>query len=285
MGKHTRRKNRKSNKKIRKTRKHVKIMKGGQDYHLLSWIDENRLTPNISSNVNEYIVDYLIKHPDKINGILLITNPSALPLLKANPERLNGFEYLLLDNPNPEAITLIEDLTKINLYSLAKNPSTIDLIKEIINKPWWSRNSEHIKKIWESLPLNPNAIDLIKANLNKLNTTSWQKLALNPNAIDLLSENLDKLNNTGWKNLSSNPNAIQLIEANLDKINWNSLALNPNAIHLLSENLNELNNEGWSNLSSNPKAIHILEVNQDKVDWNALSKNPAIFEDDEPVLK
>ena len=200
---------------------------------LLPWVDVKKIDwRNLSSNPNA--IDLLEANPDKIFWHNLSSNPNAIPLFKANP-------------------------LKIDWASLSKNPNAISLLEALPTKISW---------YW--LSANPNAIPLLEANPLKID---WHSLSQNPNAISLLEANPEKI---VWYWLSQNPNAISLLEANPEKIVWKQLSQNPNAISLLEANPEKID---WLWLSQNPNAISLLEANPEKIAWEYLSSNPSIFAD------
>jgi hypothetical protein len=201
--------------------------------------------------VNKYKTIFRIKYVlkdwiplEKLNWKMLSSNPNAVEILKANPDKID-FSYLS-GNPSQYAIELLK-----------ANPQKID---------------------WLYLSLNPSqyAIELLKANPQKI---EWETLSGNPNAIELLKANPEKIN---WEWLSSNPSqyAIELLKANPDEIDFSYLSSNPNpyAIELLKANPDEID---WLFLSTNPSqyAIELLKANPDEIDWEYLSINPSIFDE------
>lgn len=104
-------------------------------------------------------------------------NPGAISLLEKNQEKI---DWLMLCS-NPEAAHLIKDNLHRDLcwHSLSKNPNAIEILK---------KHPENI--IWYDLSANPNAMELLEANPDRIN---WFKLSANrnPRAIKLLRENVD----------------------------------------------------------------------------------------------
>jgi hypothetical protein len=181
----------------------------------------------------------------------LSANPNAIELLRANPDKIDG--YAMSENPN--AIELLRAYPeKIFWDILSGNPNAIELLKENPKKIYWS-----------VLSGNPNAIEMLKENPKKIN---WYMLSRNPNAIEMLKENPEKIH---WYALSINPNptAIELLKANPEKISWENLSKNENAFELLKERYEyemSLSPEEYNNLNSS-----------NKIDWDSLSKNRCIF--------
>ena len=87
----------------------------------------------------------------------LSTNPNAIQLLEANPE-------------------------KINCWALQENPSR-HLLKSY-------KKIKDVEDDWRYQSLNPDAIPLLEKNLDKV---CWNTLCLNPAAIPLLTKNQDKI--------------------------------------------------------------------------------------------
>jgi hypothetical protein len=201
--------------------------------------------------VNKYKTIFKIKYklkdwipPKKLDWKYLSSNPNAIELLKANPQ-------------------------KINWEGLSANSSqyAIEMLKAYPKKIDW---------FYLSTNQNPYAIELLKANPEKID---WEGLSGNPNATKLLKANPEKID-WGW--LSANPSqyAIELLKANPDEIQMPYLSSNPNpyAIELLKANPDEID---WLLLSTNPNpyAIELLKTNPKNIDWEYLSMNPSIFDE------
>ena len=201
--------------------------------------------------VNKYKTIFKIKYKlkdwiplEKLDWKYLSSNPNAIELLKANPQ-------------------------KINWEGLSANSSqyAIEMLKAYPKKIDW---------FYLSTNQNPYAIELLKANPEKID---WEGLSGNPNATKLLKANPEKID-WGW--LSSNPSqyAIELLKANPDEIQMSYLSSNPNpyAIELLKANPDEID---WLFLSTNPNpyAIELLKTNPKNIDWEYLSMNPSIFDE------
>lgn len=240
---------------------------------------KERIKYESNLTVNEYI-----KLNNKINwaAICKSSNPEIINLIKERIIYEKKFKEKDYDLLNYNEI--------INWSIICRNPITINILKENVNKIDWSELSK-----------NTNAIEILKNNINNIN---WVNLSNNKNAIDLLKNNLYKID---WSRLSSNPNAIELIKdrINFEKYNpdiydksncidWDELSLNPNSIEILKENKNKIN---WFKLCLNnniektidlikERALYELELNNNftKLNWNLLSSNPLIFEE-EPMPK
>ena len=70
---------------------------------LLDWIDQDKIDWYFLSQ-NPSAVSLLKKNPNKINWNFLSKNPSAIPLLQKNPNKID-WHYL---SQNPSAISLLE---------------------------------------------------------------------------------------------------------------------------------------------------------------------------------
>ena len=235
---------------------------------------------NLSTNPCEYAIRLLEKHPKQRNSAL-VYNPNALHILELFPQK--SYNWLGLSS-NPNAIQMLAaNPDKINWDEFSKNPNLLNAIHLLEKYP--------DKINWFNLSENPNALHFLEKHPNKI---KWYSLSKNPNALHLLEANLDKID---WTMLSTNPNALHLLEANLDKINWKMLSdnTNPRAIQLLETVvLNAISLKKPIDdiidlyyLSINPSAIKLLEIiaqNNDNplgsVDWIRLSTNPSIFEID-----
>ena len=203
---------------------------------------------------------------DVLDWCYLTANPSAIDILKANPEKIVW--SLLSENTNPLAIDLLRERAvlennmskkdykklgdKIDWYSLTANPNAIELLKEYPHKIEW-----------ECLSANTAAIDWLKENKNVID---WGMLSENPNAIQLLKENRKKIH---WDKLCKNPNAIELLKKNRKKINWRLLCLNENAFELIKE-------RAEYEMSLKPEEYEELKY-YSKLDWKILSENKGIF--------
>jgi hypothetical protein len=203
---------------------------------------------------------------DVLDWCYLTENPSAIDILKANPEKIVW--SLLSENTNPLAIDLLRERAvlennmskkdykklgdKIDWHSLTINPNAIELLKEYPHKIEW-----------EYLSANPAAIDWLKENKNVID---WGMLSENPAAIQLLKENRKKIH---WEKLCKNPNAIELLKKNRKKINWRLLCLNENAFELIKE-------RAEYEMSLKPEEYEELKY-YSKLDWKILSENKGIF--------
>ena len=250
------------------------------------YYDENRVWINsFSDNKNPEIMelvkerveyekglsseDYdMLEVADVLDWCYLTVNPSAIDILKANPEKIVWL--LLSNNTNPLAIDLLRERAVLENNMSKKDYKKLELEDEID---------------WDDLSTNPNAIDLLKEYPHKIN---WEMLSANTAAIDWLKENKNAID---WGMLSENPAAIQLLKENRKKIHWEKLCKNPNAIELLKKNRKKIN---WRLLCLNENAFELLkeraeyemsltpeEYNElkyyNKLDWKQLSDNKGIF--------
>lgn len=172
----------------------------------------------ISLNTNPIVIDYLRKHPNKINWNFISSNPNAIKLLKENQDKIN---WKNLSMNNCAYKLLMENQDKIDWCNICynDNPKIVtDIISTNLDKPI----------SWNILSKNTTdkAIELLKENQDKID---WEFLALNhnDNAFELIIKNLDKID---WDYLITNPNPkiIKLFENNQNKISWYYLSMNTN---------------------------------------------------------
>lgn len=136
----------------------------------------------------------------------LSSNPNAIALLEANPDKIDWIKLSI----NPAAIHLLEaNPSKIDWFNASYNAGAIALLEANPNKI-----------IWPLASFNPSAIALLEANPDKID---WECLSSNPAAIHMLKQNMDKID---WENLMYNPAALLIIEENPDKIFWSVLSMN-----------------------------------------------------------
>lgn len=252
-------------------------------YHLREWIKDKPVNWYfLSSNPNA--IKLLEANPDKIYFREFCKNPNAIHFLSNNKDKICGREL----SKNPNAGKLLKENYRrcyrisLNWNKIWRNPSLFNEIMILrdmriffISDTFGCMNVN--KRIdWHRLSSNPNAIEFLTINQDKIN---WEKLASNKAAINLLTANQDKID---WKRLSKNPNAIELLTVNPNKIDWSNLSKNPNAINLLTANPDKID---WYNLSMNPNAIELLKTNPDKIDWNSIWHNPSIFTFDYDTIK
>jgi hypothetical protein len=223
----------------------------------------------------------------------------------------NTEDYIkLANNPNPEAIKLVEqrikdiknvpiDEHKKLIYCLCNNPTTeaIELLKSDQFAMFLledQRRRPH--SYWNTLLANPKAMKIIK-DMCKFNDTDdeWDQLQRNPNpeAFTLLSKKRSGNIIYNYLYLSENASsrAIKILKEKMDRekllsrdVYYNELQKNP---------LNFLN---WRIISKNPRAKSLIlakikeerreeEISEDvknripqrNLDWDSVFKNPAIF--------
>ena len=217
------------------------------------------------------------------------------PIFKTTLDVNDAFAwYYLADNPNPLAITILEqylneitrnDTHHMNIYTkLSENENAVHILEKKMDKINWlyfckNKNKramdlieKNVDKIsWFSFSSNPNGIDLLEKNMNKI---KWDYFGMNtnPKIIDIIDKNQDKLEKVG-SSLSLHPCILEFLEKReewIKYLNWRELSRNPNAIPLLEKNMDKID---WECLSSNKNAVHLLEKNKDKIDWEKLCSN------------
>jgi hypothetical protein len=254
------------------------------------WIEQYAISKNIDSSTlftsniicqNPNAMEFLKKHPEKINWYVLSRNYDLIEILKLNHNDINIDWWTVSTNPHPETIPLLlKNPNKICWQSLATN--TNKKAVELLEK-----NPEKID--WMYLSGNPPAINLLHQNLTKIDLRELWGLLSNPNITIELFEKYNKMqkmhNNISllrYKSSSTymlnvNPNAIPILKKYPEKINYKVFSTNPNAMELLElfeekakQNPEELN---WYVLSKNPNAILLLQQYPEKIDWCGLSLN------------
>jgi hypothetical protein len=226
----------------------------------------------------------------------------------------NTEDYIkLANNPNPEAIKLVEQrikdikgvLTNIDehkklIYCLCDNPTTeaIELLKsDQFAMFLLSDQRRHSCLPWNKLLANPKAMKFIK-EMCKFNDTDnqWDQLQRNPNpeAFILLSKKRSGNIIYNYMDLSGNASsrAIKILK---EKMEREKLLSQDNYYNEFKKNpLNFLN---WRIISKNPRAKSLIlakikeeegreeEISEDEknrnpqrnLDWGSVFKNPAIF--------
>jgi hypothetical protein len=167
---------------------------------------------------------------EKLDKENLLQNPSAIHLIMNFDENIIKADFTnekrLLRNSN-----LMDFLIyKKDKYWVKKDNkwvnelSFIDLFKILFG------NIDHL---WFTLSKNPSVIDILKEYPDKIN---WRGLSFNPAAIDLLKANPSKIY---WDDLYDNIAATELLNDNPEfKEQWQywcHLSMNPNAIRLLKQ--------------------------------------------------
>ncbi len=234
----------------------------------------------------------------------ILLNPQAIPLIRANIDKINTKTQWRLLSSNPYAISIIEEnLDKVDWSELSKNPNAINIIEKNLDKVDWyylsinpnakhiiENNLDKIEKYWTIMSLKSNNIELLEKNLDKID---WEHLSLNRHAKLILEKNLDKID---WSTIHENLGAIDIIEKNVEKLQYFLfLKVCPITINIYKKNIHRVGNSmlcrhpefidyinidkiNWDNLSLNPAAIHILEKNLKKINWRNLSKNPGAID-------
>lgn len=225
---------------------------------------------------------WILKHIKKLDWRLLSSNPKSTNLLQTYIQNINWSNLvcnsstldLMINNKNKPfwvQLTLSQDINALSF--LEKNITKLD--------EYVSRFDLHRKPGWIYLSQNqhPLAIQIIEKHLDKVD---WSGLSSNPSAVHILEKNMDKVN---WNELSKNPQGIYLIEKHLDQkkidvkdISWELMSGNPNGVSLIEKYLDKKiidpNDLAWDILSSNPNGMHIWKKYMDWVDWRELSLNP-----------
>lgn len=254
-----------------------------EPYYLRHWLKDREINWYfLSSNPNA--IKLLEANPDKIYFREFCKNLNAIHFLSNNKDKICGREL----SKNPNAGKLLKEnyrrssRTRLDWNKVWRNPSIFNglmLLRDMrvffISDTFGCMNVDN-RIDWHRLSSNSNAIEFLTNNHDKIN---WIKLSSNKAAIDLLTANQNKID---WVRLSKNPNAIELLTANPNKIDWCNLSKNPNAIELLKANPDKID---WHNLSMNPNAIEFMESNQDKIDWGSIWHNPSIFTYDYDTIK
>ena len=214
----------------------------------------------LSSNPHQGAIQFLERHPCKIDWRFMSKNPSGVPLLREYEDKI-VWRYFC-QNESPDILPILRRHThKIYWTWLSANPAAVPFLEE---------NQEHI--MWDMLSCNPAAVHLLRDNPDKI---GWFNLCRNssPDILPILEANQDKIQ---WHVLSSNPVAISLLEQNEDKLDWDALCSNPAAIRLIEES-----HEIYSDrLCENPAAIHLIKDIQtfDESMKYYLTQNPNAYE-------
>lgn len=210
----------------------------------------------LCNNTNPNVIQLLSKHVhrfinDKNAWEALSSNPSAMPLLIAHPDKIDWFSLC----SNPSGVSLVEEVLrrgnaaeieeKVNWFGLSFNPNAMDLIEANLDKVFYPTLCANT---------NPRAIPLILANMDKVN---WAALSANPSAVSILAANLDKVH---WPSLCTNPSpdAVLLVQANLDKAEWVQVCKNPSAMQLIEDYPDRMTPDAWMTLCTNPSAVEYI---------------------------
>jgi hypothetical protein len=192
----------------------------------LKWRDTWR---KLSYSRNPGVLEFLEKHPKKIDWISLSSNdhPIAIRILKQHPE-------------------------KIVWWILSENSSAMELLISNLDKIDWGnfcRNS------------HPQVIKIIEQNLDKVEIGM---LSSNPEAVHIISQNLDKV--WGFQlSKNTNPAALKLLIKNPILIDLRFLLKNPSAIPYLEKSIETILEDRMmkefylEDLAQNPKGLPLLE--------------------------
>ena len=309
-------------------------------YKFKSWIQLDKCDKTFFPFIQKpNLIEKYIPFMDNENIELLSANPAAIPYLtlKENQNKIYWFmfvrnpdamEYIkkykhivdfdwnevieILNNPNPEAFTIIESqfdkmnenggMKQIRYRSFVDEDNgemnSVRYFYEIDDEEDSEMDDEEdsemddeeyseIYNVYDDVPVfwnwissNPAAVPLLKKYPNCID---WRTFSSNKNsiAVKMLEENLGKIN---WSNLSANPNAIDILLQHPEKIDWRTFSCNRNpiAVKMLEENPDKID---WGNLTRNSSAIHLLEANPDKVSWATILLNKNIYEYDYDIMK
>jgi len=282
-------------------------------YKLRDWVDETRLTNNLS--YNERAVEYLESHEHLIDNEAIFRNVNAIHIIE---KKIKCDNYSWLVNHNKNAVNFLRNNPRyINYEILCGKEHGIEFVDELINNSelekinwfWLSKNPtamhilndpEYYKYIsWYDIPCNKNAAKLVENNLHMLDDY-WDVICEQPHLISIIEQNMNKID---WKYLSRNYNAIHILEKNLNRINANQLCKNKNGFNLLlclnhtfrnSNNYHknivfeyfdycEINNKPFNlvrQLSEYGYTEKHMEFLQHNNYYPCLSENPNIFEYD-----
>ena len=174
----------------------------------------------ISLNPNPLVIEYLKKHPDKINWNFLSSNPNAIEILRENSDKIN---WSNLSMNNCAFKLLNENQDKIDWSNICYNDNP-KIVSEIIDRnldkniSWFILSKNSSDKAVEIL-LRPE-------NINKID---YQFLSINSNdkVFDLIEKNLDKID-FDYLITNPNPKIIEIFRENKDKISWYYLSMNTN---------------------------------------------------------
>ncbi len=174
-------------------------------------------------------------------------NPAAIEFLAKHPKKINW--HSLSVNPSDGAIRILQNnLDKVVWHMLSSNPSAIEILQNNIEEiDWWV------------LCQNPNAISIIENNMHRV---CFEPLSANPNAIHIISKNLDKVSRYY---LSKNPNAMDILINNPHLIDFDSIMSNPSAIPYLLTQIERIGTQHLFDIIKNPSCVplilQLLELN------------------------
>jgi len=205
-------------------------------YKLRDWVDETRLTKELSNNVRA--VEYLENHELLIDKYYICQNEEAIHIMEKRIERDNAYIF----NYNKNAVNFLRNNRQYIYYSyLCNTEHGVEFVDELI------KNNELEKIDWVVLCSNPAAMHIL-SDPKYYQYIKWNGIIRNKNAIELVKNNLHMVDKY-WRFICEQPHFIDIIEQNIDKIDWLSLSKNYNAIHILEKNLDKIN-------------IHLLRYNK-----------------------
>jgi len=281
-------------------------------YKLRDWVDETRLTNDLSCN--ERAVEYLENHELLIDNSWIFGNENAIHIIEKRIQNdIGGIIHynknavnFLRNNPQYIDYNILcgqkhwiefldeliknNELDKINWWLLSSNAAAM----HILNDPAYYRFIN-----WGGILYNKNAVELVKNNFHMVKKY-WIEICGQPHLIDIVEQHMNKIN---WSHLSKNYNAIHILEKNMEKIDIYYLYYNKNGFDLLLKLNHVFDNDihyhknivfeyfdycEKNNIQFNlvkmlsqygytEKHMEFLKHNNDYV---YLSKNPNIFEYD-----
>jgi hypothetical protein len=201
-------------------------------YKLRDWVDETRLTNDLSCN--ERAVEYLENHEHLIDNKWIFVNKNAIHIIE---KRIDYDKYCNISY-NYNAVNFLRNNPKYmyrHKYTcnlLCRREHGIEFVDELI------KNNELHKIDWCALSRNPAAIHILN-DPKYYKYIDWFGILYNDNAIELVKNNLHMIND--WNTLCEQPHLIDIIERHMDKIDWRGLSKNYNAIHILEKKLYKIN--------------------------------------------
>jgi len=191
-------------------------------YKLKDWVDETRLTKQLSCN--ERAIEYLENHELLIDYECIFQNVNAIHIIEKNIQYCNHGKI----NYNPNAVNFLRNNRQyINYDILCGVEHGIEFVDELIE------HNELGKIRWRSLSRNPAAMHILN-DPNYYQYIFWYNILFNKNAGELVKNNLHMVEEF-WNVISRQPHLIDIIQQNMDKIHWMELSANYNAIHILEK--------------------------------------------------
>ena len=264
------------------------------DWDYVSEYRNKALNQLIEQNINkinwpifsQYAPQEIVeKNLDKVVWKYLSANENAGKILEKNLDKNINWELISL---NQGAIDIIEN----ELFEKKEN----FILKNFFNL----KNKVH-RIHWVQLSSNPSAIHILKNNINKIYWSFFCDIE-NPEVVKIIEENIDKINNDMniedcWYHISKNKYAIHLLEKYSEKINLNGVGLNINAIHLIKniiDNKLYIDNDEYGffcaiAINDNPKIIPIIRENLNKIAFfndasQMLMENPNAIQIIESII-